>query len=190
VLKAEVKPGDTVAIVGAGPVGLAALLMAKLYSPSEIFMIDLDENRLKTALSFGATQAVNSSNGKASERVLELTQAAGVDVAIEAVGLGATFDICQAIIAPGGRIANVGVHGKPVELHLERLWSSNITLTTRLVDAGTTPMLLKMVQTGRLDPAKLISHRFKMPEILKAYDTFANASREQALKVVIKNEGF
>jgi alcohol dehydrogenase len=113
-----------------------------------------------------------------------------VDVAIEAVGLGATFDICQAIIAPGGRIANVGVHGKPVELHLERLWSSNITLTTRLVDAGTTPMLLKMVQTGRLDPAKLISHRFKMPEILKAYDTFANASREQALKVVIKNEGF
>jgi alcohol dehydrogenase len=123
VLKAEVKPGDTVAIVGAGPVGLAALLMAKLYSPSEIFMIDLDENRLKTALSFGATQAVNSSNGKASERVLELTQAAGVDVAIEAVGLGATFDICQAIIAPGGRIANVGVHGKPVELHLERLWS-------------------------------------------------------------------
>jgi len=188
-LNARVKPGDTVAIVGAGPVGLAALLMAQLYSPAQTIMIDLDENRLKIARSFGATQTVNSSDGKAAERVLELTQTTGVDVAIEAVGLGATFDICQAIIAPGGRIANVGVHGKPVELHLEKLWSSNITLTTRLVDAGSTPMLLKMIQAGRLDPARLISHRFSMPEILKAYDTFANASREQALKVVIKNEG-
>jgi alcohol dehydrogenase len=188
VLKARVKPGDTVAIVGAGPVGLAALLMALLYSPLKIIMIDLDENRLKTARAFGATQTVNSSDGKAAEKIMELTQGAGVDVAIEAVGLGATFDICQAVIAPGGHIANVGVHAKPVELHLERLWASNITLTTRLVDAGSTPMLLKMVQAGRLDPAKLISHRFKIPEILKAYDTFTNASREQALKVVIKNE--
>jgi len=111
-----------------------------------------------------------------------------VDVAIEAVGLGATFDVCQAVIAPGGHIANVGVHGKPVELHLERLWSSNITLSTRLVDAGTTPMLLKMIQAGSLDPAQLISHRFKLTEILKAYDTFSNASKRQALKVLIKNE--
>ncbi len=188
-LNGQVKPGDIVAIVGAGPVGLAALLTAQLYSPAEIIMIDLDDNRLKAALSFGATKAVNSSDGKAAERVMDLTRAAGVDVAIEAVGLSATFDLCQAIIAPGGRIANVGVHGKPAGLHLERLWSANITLTTRLVDAGTTPMLLKMVQSGRLDAKKLVSHRFGLPEILKAYDTFGNAAKERAIKVVIRNAG-
>ena len=186
-LNGQVKPGDTVAIIGAGPVGLAALLTAQLYSPAEIIMIDLDDNRLDAARSFGATQVVNSADGKAAQRVMELTQDAGVDVAIEAVGIAATFDICQAIIAAGGRIANVGVHGKPVELHLEKLWSSNITLTTRLVDAGTTPMLLKMVESGRLDAKKLVSHRFELPEILKAYDTFANAAKEHAVKVVIKN---
>ena len=186
-LNGQVKPGNTVAIIGAGPVGLAALLTAQLYSPAEIILIDLDDNRLDAARSFGATQVVNSADGKAAQRVMELTQDAGVDVAIEAVGIAATFDICQAIIAPGGRIANVGVHGKPVELHLEKLWSSNITLTTRLVDAGTTPMLLKMVESGRLDARKLVSHRFELPEILKAYDTFANAAKEHAVKVIIKN---
>lgn len=118
---------------------------------------------------------------------MALTQANGVDVAIEAVGLSATFDICQAIIAPGGRIANVGVHGKPVEFHIERLWSSNITLTTRLVDTVTTPMLIKMVQSGRLEVKKLVSHRFELSEIMKAYDIFANAAKEKALKVVLKN---
>jgi alcohol dehydrogenase len=186
-LNGQVKPGDIVAIVGAGPVGLAALLTAQFYSPAEIVMIDLDDNRLDVARSFGATKTVNSSDGKAAERVMALTQGAGVDVAIEAVGLAATFDICQAIIAPGGRIANVGVHGKPVELHIERLWASNITLTTRLVDASTTPLLLKMVQSGRLDAKKLVSHRFNLSEIMKAYDTFANAAKHHALKVVIKN---
>lgn len=186
-LNGQVKPGGIVAIIGAGPVGLAALLTAQLYSPAETIMIDLDDNRLEVARSFGATQVVNSTDGKAAEWVMALTQDAGVDVAIEAVGLSSTFDICQAIIAPGGRIANVGVHGKPVELHLEKLWSSNITLTTRLVDAGTTPMLLKMVESGRLDAKKLVSHRFELPEILKAYDTFANAAKEHAVKVVIKN---
>jgi alcohol dehydrogenase len=187
VLKGQVKPGDIMAIIGAGPVGLAALLTAQLYSPAEIIMIDLDDNRLEVARSFGATHVVNSSDGKAVERVMALTQAAGVDVAIEAVGLSATFDICQAIIAPGGHIANIGVHGKPVELHLERLWASNITLTTRLVDAGTTPMLLKMVLSGRLDAKKLVSHRFELSEIMKAYNTFGNAAKEHALKVVIHN---
>ena len=186
-LNGQVKPGDIVAIIGAGPVGLAAMLTAQLYSPAEIIMIDLDDNRLEVARTFGATQVVNSADGKAAQRVLALTQDAGVDVAIEAVGVKATFDICQAIIAPGGRIANVGVHGKPVELHLEKLWRSNITLTTRLVDAGTTPMLLKMVESGRFDAKKLVSHRFELPEILKAYDTFANAAKEYAVKVVIKN---
>jgi len=186
-LNGQVKPGDIVAIVGAGPVGLATLLTAQLYSPAEIIMIDLDDNRLEVARSFGATRVVNSADGKVVERVIALTQNDGVDVAIEAVGIGATFDICQAIIAPGGRIANVGVHGKSVELHLEKLWGSNITLTTRLVDAGTTAMLLRMVQSGRLDAKKLVSHRFDLQEIIKAYDTFANAAKERAVKVVIKN---
>jgi alcohol dehydrogenase len=186
-LNGQVRPGDVVAIIGAGPVGLAALLTAQLYSPSKIIMVDLDDNRLNTARMFGATQTVNSSDGRAVENVMALTLNTGVDVAIEAVGAGATFDICQAIIAPGGRIANVGVHGKPVELHLEKLWSSNITITTRLVDAGTTPMLLKMVKSGRLDAKKLISHRFELSDIVKAYDTFSNAAREHALKVVIKS---
>ncbi len=186
-LNAQVKPGDIVAIIGAGPVGLATLLTAQLYSPAEIVMIDLDDNRLQVARSFGATQVVNSSDGKAVERVMALTRGAGVDVAIEAVGLPATFDMCQSIIAAGGRIANMGVHAKPVELHLERLWASNITLTTRLVDAGTTPMLLKMVQAGRLAPGKLVSHRFTLSDVMKAYDTFANAARERALKVALSN---
>jgi len=186
-LNGKVKPGDFVAIVGAGPVGLAALLTSQLYSPAEIVMIDLDDNRLEVARSFGATKVVNSSDGKAAKRVMSLTQGAGVDVAIEAVGLSATFDICQTIIAPGGHIANVGVHGKSVELHLEKLWGSNITLTTRLVDAGTTPMLLRMVQSGRLDAKKLVSHRFLLSDIIKAYDTFGNAAKQHALKVVLKN---
>lgn len=183
----QVKPGDIVAIVGAGPVGLATLLTVQLYSPAEIIMVDLDDNRLEVARALGATQVVNSTDGKAADRIMALTHNSGVDVAIEAVGIPSTFDICQAIIAPGGHIANVGVHGKSVELHLERLWSSNITLTTRLVDAGTTPMLLKMVLSGRIAAKKLVSHRFNFSEIMKAYDTFANAAKQHAVKVVIKN---
>jgi alcohol dehydrogenase len=187
-MKGQVKPGDIVAIVGAGPVGLAALLGVKLYSPSEIIVIDLDDNRLEVALSFGATKVINSSDGKAAEKIMELTQSAGVDVAIEAVGISAAFDICQAIIATGGHIANIGVHGKSVNLRLEKLWSSNITLTTQLVGASTTPVLLKMMESGRLDAKKLISHRFGLTEIIKAYYTFENAAKEKALKVIIKNE--
>jgi alcohol dehydrogenase len=187
VLNGQVKPGDIVAIVGAGPVGLAALLTAQLYSPAEIVMIDLDGNRLEVARTLGATKVVNSSDGQAVEGIMALTNGAGVDVAIEAVGIPATFDICQSIIAPGGRIANVGVHGKPVEFHIERLWSYNITLTTRLVDTVTTPMLLRIVQSGRLDAKRLVSHRFELSEIMKAYDTFGNAAKERALKVVLKN---
>lgn len=185
VLNGQVKPGDTVAIVGAGPVGLAVLLTAQFYSPAAIFMIDLDDKRLAVAKKFGATTLVNSTDGKAAEHVMELTAGAGVDVAIEAVGLPAPFAICQAIVAAGGRIANVGVHGKPVELHMEKLWDRNISLTTRLVDTVTTPMLLKVVNSGKLQPSKLVTHRFTMNDIVKAYDTFANAAREGALKVVL-----
>ncbi len=186
-MKAQIKLGDTVAIVGAGPVGLAALLTVKLFSPAEIIMIDIDANRLKEAQSFGASHIINNSDGKVIEKVMSLTHGIGVDVSIEAVGVAATFNICQSIIAPGGRIANIGVHGKPVELYLEKLWSSNITLTTQLVDAGSTSMLLKMVLSGSLDAKKLVSHRFQLSEIIKAYSTFKNAADACALKVAIKN---
>ena len=189
VLNGQVKPGDTVAIVGAGPVGLAVLLTAQFYSPAAIFMVDLDEKRLAVAKGFGANSLVNGSDGHAAYHVMELTEGAGVDVAIEAVGLPDTFDICQAIVAAGGRIANVGVHGKPVELHLEKLWDRNISLTTRLVDTNTTPMLLKMMQAGKLQSRKLATHRFAMHDIMKAYATFGNAAQEGALKVVLKNGG-
>jgi alcohol dehydrogenase len=185
VLNGQVKPGDTIAIVGAGPVGLAVLLTAQFYSPAEIFMIDLDDKRLAIAKIFGATALINSADGHAVQRVMELTEGAGVDVAIEVVGLPATFAICQAIVAAGGRIANVGVHGKPVELHIEKLWDRNITLTTRLVDTVTTPMLLKIVRSGKLQPGKLVTHRFALNDIMKAYDTFGNAAKEGALKVVL-----
>ena len=187
VLNGQVKPGDTVAIVGAGPVGLAVLLTAQFYSPAAIFMIDLDDKRLAVAKQFGATTLVNSSEGQAARHVMELTEGAGVDVAVEAVGLPATFDICQAIVAAGGRIANVGVHGKPVELHMEKLWDRNISLTTRLVDTITTPMLLKIVSSGKLQPRKLVTHRFAMNDIMEAYNIFGNAAKEGALKVVLTN---
>lgn len=186
VLNGQVKPGDIVAIVGAGPVGLAALLTAQFYSPAEIIMVDLDDNRLEMSKKFGATKTVNSADGKARDRVMELTAKKGVDVAIEAVGIPATFELCQEIIAAGGHIANVGVHGKSVSLHLEKLWAHNITLTTRLVDTVTTPMLLKNVTAGKLKPGQLITHEFRLDEVMKAYDTFGNAGKEKALKVILK----
>jgi alcohol dehydrogenase len=186
VLNGKVKPGDTIAIVGAGPVGLAALMTARLYSPAAIISIDLDDNRLTVAKSLGATALVNSSDGNAIRTVMQMTNGEGVDVAIEAVGLPATFDICQGIIAAGGRLANIGVHGKPVLLHMEKLWDRNATLTTRLVDTITTPMLIRALQAGSLEPGKLVTHRFAMHDILAAYDTFGNASRHSALKVVLQ----
>ena len=176
VLNGKVQPGDVVGIVGAGPIGLAALLTAQFYSPSEIIMIDLDDSRLDVAKRFGATATVNSTDGKAAEKVMKMTGGRGVDAAIEAVGIPATFVMCEDIVAPGGTIANIGVHGVKADLHLERLWSHNITITTRLVDTVTTPMLLKTVQSGKIDPKRLITHRFKLDEILDAYDTFGRAA--------------
>ena len=187
VLNGKVKPGDTIAIVGSGPVGLAVLLTSQFYSPAEIIMIDLDEDRLDIAKKFGATHLINSTDGHAADHVMKLTGGAGVDVAIEAVGLPVTFDICQGIIATGGCIANVGVHGKPVELYLQKLWDRNISITTRLVDTVTTPMLLKVVRSGKLQPTKLATHRFAMHDIMKAYDTFRNAATDGALKVILTN---
>jgi len=172
-------------IVGSGPIGLAALLTAQFYSPAELIVIDLDDKRLKIARKFGATQTINSTDGKAADKVKALTGGQGVDTAIEAVGIPATFLLCQQIIAPGGIIANIGVHGSKVDLHLERLWSHNIAITTRLVDTVTTPMLLKTVQSRKIDPTRLITHRFTLDKILDAYDTFNRAADTGALKVII-----
>ncbi len=185
VLKGKVQPGDTVALVGTGPVGLAALLTAQFYSPAEIIAIDLDDNRLEVARKFGATKTINSSSDNAVQAVLDLTNGRGVDVAIEAVGVPATFELCQEVVAAGGRIANVGVHGKSVDLHLEKLWIHNITLTTGLVDTNSTPMLLKTVAAGKIEPKLLITHRFPLSDIIKAYDVFGNAAKENALKVIL-----
>jgi alcohol dehydrogenase len=185
VLNGKVAPGGTVAIVGSGPIGLAALMTAQLYSPGRIIMIDLDDNRLEVAKKFGATDTVNSADGKAVEKVKALTSGLGVDTAIEAVGVPATFELCQDLVAPGGVIANIGVHGKKVELHLERLWAHNISITTRLVDTATTPMLLKSVVAKKIDPTRLITHRFRLDQILEAYDTFGRAAATKALKVII-----
>lgn len=186
VLNGKVAPGTTVAIVGSGPIGLAALLTAQFYSPAEIIMIDLDDSRLEVARGFGATRTVNSADGKAAEAVMALTGGRGADTAIEAVGVPATFLICQDIVGPGGTIANIGVHGAKVDLHLERLWSQNISITTRLVDTVTTPMLLKTVQSRTIDPAQLVTHRFRFDQILDAYDTFTRAATTHALKVLIE----
>lgn len=186
VLNGKVEPGSTVAIVGAGPIGLAALLTAQFYSPAEIIMIDLDENRLQVAKRLGATATVSAADGKSAEAVMKMTGGRGVDTAIEAVGVPASFITCEDIVAPGGTIANIGVHGVKVDLHLERLWAQNITITTRLVDTVTTPMLLKTVQSRKIDPKQLITHRFKLDRILDAYDTFGRAASTQALKVIIE----
>jgi alcohol dehydrogenase len=188
VLNGKVQPGNTVVIVGSGPIGLAALLTAQFYSPAEIIMIDPDDNRLLTAQKFGATQIINNSKENAVERVKQLTNNKGADTVIEAVGIPATFELCESLVGPGGTIANIGVHGKSVELHLEKLWSHNITITTRLVDTVTTPMLLKTVQSKKLDSKQLITHHFKLSDIVNAYDTFQNAAREKALKVILTNE--
>jgi len=186
VLNGKVAPGSTVAIVGSGPVGLAALLTAQLYSPAEIIMIDLDDNRLGVARKFGATQTVNSADGKAADTVMAMTGKRGVDTAIEAVGIPATFELCEKIISPGGTIANIGVHGKKVDLHLESLWDRNISITTRLVDTVTIPMLFKTVRSKKIDPKLLITHRFRLANILDAYETFGAAAKTKALKVIIE----
>jgi alcohol dehydrogenase len=186
VLNGRIAPGSTVAIVGAGPIGLAALLTAQFYSPAQIVSIDLDDNRLEVARSMGATAVVNSAGGKAAAEVRKLAGELGVDTAIEAVGIPATFELCQELVAPGGTIANVGVHGTKVDLHLEKLWSHNVTITTRLVDTVSTPMLLRTVQSGKLQPKRLITHRFKLDKTLDAYDTFGRAATTKALKVIIE----
>jgi alcohol dehydrogenase len=186
VLNGKVAPGTSVAIVGAGPVGLAALLTAQFYTPSLIIMIDTDDNRLAVALQFGATHTINNGKENTVEKMNSIAPG-GVDTVIEAVGVPATFELCQLLVAPGGTIANVGVHGKKVDLHLENLWSHNITITTRLVDTVTTPMLLNIVGSKKLNAAQLITHRFSLNQVIEAYDTFSNAASQKALKIILSN---
>ncbi|MDP9108769.1 MAG: zinc-dependent alcohol dehydrogenase family protein [Pseudomonadota bacterium] len=188
VLNGKVQPGSSVAIVGAGPIGLAALLTAQLYSPASVIMVDIDANRLAVATKFGATATVDNSDAdlaKATKAVLDLSGGRGVDTVIEAVGIPASFEFCETIVAPGGTIANIGVHGVKVALHLETLWDKNIAITTRLVDTVSTPTLLKMVQAGKVDAKQLITHRFTLATILDAYETFAHANQTKALKVLV-----
>lgn len=185
VLNGKVAPGSTVAIVGAGPIGLATLLTAQFYSPGQIIMIDIDANRLAIAEKFGATRTIDSRTEDPVAAVKALTGGLGVDTAIEAVGIPATFELCQDLVAPGGVIANIGVHGKKADLHLERLWAHNITITTRLVDTATTAMLLKTVASGKIDAKKLVTHRFTLDAIMEAYEVFGRAAETQALKILI-----
>jgi alcohol dehydrogenase len=187
VLNGGVKPGDTVVVVGAGPVGLAAVITAKLYGPGRIVAVDLDNSRLERAQEFGADVTINNSSENAVERVQEMTDGLGAEVVIEAVGIPATFELCTELVCPGGRVANIGVHGEPATLHLETLWIKSITITTGLVDAYSTLTLLKLVSEGRLDPTGLTTHRFELNEIMEAYDVFADAANTKAIKVTLSS---
>lgn len=184
----KVSPGGVVAIVGAGPVGLAALITSQLYSPAQIIMVDFDENRLSVSKTLGATHTVNNASGvdAAADAIFKLTNGVGCDSVLEAVGVPASFELCQRILAPGGTLANIGVHGSSAPLHLDKLWDRNISITTRLVDTVTLPMLLKLVSSKRVDPSQLITHRFKFADMEKAYDTFGAAAKHKALKVLIE----
>jgi alcohol dehydrogenase len=185
VLNGKVQPGCSVAIVGAGPIGLAALMTAQFFAPATIIVIDPDRHRLEIARRFGATHVLAPDAGTA-EQVLALTEGRGADAVIEAVGVPASFELCEELVAPGGTIANVGVHGTKVDLHLERLWSHNITITTRLVDTVSTPQLLKAVMSRKLEPASLVTHRFRLADMEQAYDTFGKAAASHAIKVIIE----
>ena len=186
VLNGAISPGDTVAIVGAGPIGLAAMLTAQLYTPGRIVAIDLADSRLQSALRFGADTTINNGREDAIAAVMELTGGLGADVAVEAVGVPQTFELATELIRPGGRVANIGVHGKPATLHLEKLWTRDVTITTGLVDTFSIPQLLRLIESGRLDPTLFATHHFALGDTMAAYDAFADAANTGALKVVLQ----
>jgi alcohol dehydrogenase len=186
VLNGAVSPGDVVAIVGAGPVGLSAILTATLYTPGRIVAIDLADSRLESALRFGADITINNGREDALALVMEMTDGLGADVALEAVGIPQTFELATELIRPGGRVANIGVHGKPAALHLEKLWVRDVTITTGLVDTFSIPRLLRLIADGRLDPSLFATHHYPLEETMTAYDTFADAANTGALKVVLE----
>jgi alcohol dehydrogenase len=186
VLNGMVSPGDTVAIVGAGPIGLAAILTARLYTPGRIVAIDLADSRLDSARRFGADTTINNGSEDPIARVMDLTDGLGADVAFEAVGVPETFELAAELIRPGGRVANIGVHGQAASLHLEKLWIRDVTITTGLVDTFSIPQLMRLISSGRLDPSLFATHRFELGETMAAYDTFADAANSGALKVVLQ----
>jgi alcohol dehydrogenase len=186
VLNGMVSPGDVVAIVGAGPIGLAAVLTARLYTPGRIVVIDLADSRLESALRFGADTTINNGAEDAVAIVMELTGGLGADVAFEAVGVPETFELAADLIRPGGRVANIGVHGRPAQLHLEKLWIRDVTITTGLVDTFSIPQLMRLIASGRLDPSLFATHRFALSDTMAAYDVFADAAETNALKVVLQ----
>jgi alcohol dehydrogenase len=181
----KVSPGDVVAVIGSGPVGLSSVMTARLYGPSKIIAIDLDKSRLARAKDFGATDTVNSGDADWKQQVMSLTDGLGVDVAIEAVGMPQTFTMATEIVRPGGSVANIGVHGKSVELKLNELWIKNIDISMGLVNTNTLGMLLKLVQEHKLPADKFVTHEFSFDQMLEAYETFANAAMHDALKVLI-----
>ncbi len=189
VLNGQVRPGDVVAVLGAGPIGLSAITGARLFSPSLIIAIDMAANRLEAAKQFGADVVINNSEQDPIAAVRELSGGLGVDVAIEAVGVPATFELAAELVRPVGRVANIGVHGKPVTLHLERLWTRDVTITTGLVDTYSTPTLLRLLTSHQIDAQRLITHHFGFDEFEQAYDVFARASETGALKVILSRDG-
>jgi len=188
VLNGRVSPGDVVAIVGAGPIGLSAIMGSLLYSPSHIVAIDMATARLEAAKVFGADIVVNNTEEDALAIIRELTGGLGADVAIEAVGVPATFELATTLVRPGGHVANIGVHGKPVTLHLETLWTRDVTITTGLVDTYSTPTLLRLVAGRQVDVERFVTHRFALPQMMEAYDVFSRAAETAALKVVLTRD--
>lgn len=181
----RVEPGDVVVIIGAGPIGLAAVLTAQLYSPGHIVVVDVADSRLEAAHKLGARTVINSRTADVRAAVAALTEGLGADVAMEAVGIPETFELAVDLVRPGGHIANIGVHGAPATLHLEKAWIRDLTITTGLVDTASTPTLIRLVQSGQLEPTRLITHRFDLSEFPAAYDVFARAQETGALKVVL-----
>jgi alcohol dehydrogenase len=187
-LAGTVRPGDSVVIIGAGPIGLAAIMTARLYSPGHIIAVDISAQRLAAALKVGADKAINSAVEDVAEIVRGLTDGLGADVTMEAVGVPETFEMAVDLVRPGGHVANIGVHGAPATLHLEKIWIRDLTITTGLVDTNTTPTLIQLTAGGQLDPAAIVTHRFTMDEFDKAYDVFSRAGETGALKVVVSAE--
>jgi alcohol dehydrogenase len=186
VLNGKVSPGDVVAVVGAGPIGLSAMLTASLYTPGRIVAIDLTDGRLESARHFGADVTINNGREDALAKIMELTDGLGADVAFEAVGVPDTFELAASLIRPGGRVANIGVHGHSATLHLEKLWTRDVTITTGLVDTRTIPQLMTLVASGRLDPTVFATHHVALADTMSAYDTFADAAHTGALKIVLE----
>jgi alcohol dehydrogenase len=185
VLNGHVQPGDTVVVVGAGPIGLSAVLGASLFSPSRIIAIDQADARLEAAKVFGADLMFNNSQGDAVAYVMGLTEGLGADVVIEAVGVPATFELCTALVRPGGHVANIGVHGAPATLHLETLWTRDVTITTGLVDTYSTPTLLRLLAAGQIEAGRFATHHFSLDQFMEAYDVYSRAAETGAVKVIL-----